>query len=71
MGENLCEISIQQEITILKSKELKQLKAKITNNTIDKWTIELNRYLSKEEVQMANKYLKKMFKILSQHGNAN
>jgi hypothetical protein len=53
------------------SKELKKLKAKITNNTIDKWTIELNRYLSKEEVQMANKYLKKMFKILSQHGNAN
>jgi hypothetical protein len=31
----------------------------------------LNQYFSNEEVQIVNKYMKKMFNILSHHGNAN
>jgi hypothetical protein len=39
-------------------KDFKKLNTKITNNTINKWTNDLNRQFSKE-VQMANKYTNK------------
>jgi hypothetical protein len=71
VGENICQLYIRQRTDKQNIQGAQKTNSPKINEPIKKWATELNRIFSKEKIQMAKKYMKKMLTISSHKGNAN